>query len=172
MKAFANVGEFFSPAVPQLCQYWNQRSGGEATLARSQIDPIDLPRQSLPFIMLVDIERDPFRVRYRVVGTRIAALFSLDFTNHYLDRIGMPGSYQEAAADLYRLVSDTGQPVIGHYGYPTTPGRLVLSEFAILPIRTNGIVDQCLAVEHLDARLESFPGEIEPMRAPLPAERR
>ena len=44
--------------------------------------------------------------------------------------------------------------------YPNHHGRLVLSEFAVFPLSNNGLVDQCLAVEHLDVRAECFSGEL------------
>ena len=44
--------------------------------------------------------------------------------------------------------------------YPNHHGRLVLSEFAVFPLSNNGLVDQCLAVEHLDVRAECFSREL------------
>src|ERR1700740_344519 len=118
MQSFANIGEYFSSAVPGLCRYWLEKSDGRQAPARSDLDPLEMPKQSLPYTMLVDIDQKTLRVRYRVVGTAISRLFSMDFTGFYLNDILMPGDYRQAAEALYRHVALTEEPVVGHYGYP------------------------------------------------------
>lgn len=164
MLAYANLGEYFSPAVPSICGYYLGEAGGRAALSRTEIVVIDMPKPALPFTMLVDIDRTSMRLKYRVVGTGIAKLFGLDFTHHFFDEIVLPGAYRQAAEELYRQVALTGRPAVGQYGYPTYSGKLVLSEFAILRIENDGVVTQCLAVEHLDPRSEAFPSDIISMR--------
>jgi hypothetical protein len=117
LRAIANIGEYFSPAVPHLCRYWLEKSAGRARPSRQEIDALDMPKRSLPYVMLVDIERAPFRVKYRLVGTGIASLFSLDFGGRYLDQFLMPGTYRQEAQALYQGVAETAEPVVGHYGY-------------------------------------------------------
>src|SRR3954470_14752504 len=69
-----------------------------------------------------------------------------------------PNGLGEAIAETYRSVAEFHMPAVGHYGYPALDGNLVMSEFAVLPVSNDGIVNQCLAIDHLDVRSEYLPG--------------
>jgi len=81
--------------------------GGRRFPARAAFDPFDIP-DALGALWLLDIERDPFRLRYRLVGTRIVAAVGEDATGRYLDEL--PNADPERPLDLsrFRLTADTG----------------------------------------------------------------
>jgi hypothetical protein len=58
------------------------------------------------------------------------------------------------------MMMDEGEPIIGHYGYPMRDGRQTLSEFALLPLQSEGAITRCLAVEHLGAMGRVDPEDI------------
>ena len=74
------------PTILQLHDYWTLCRGKRAMPRRADIDPAEIPHL-LPNVFLVDIERAPFRVRYRVVGTNAVELQGRDFTGQYLDEM-------------------------------------------------------------------------------------
>jgi hypothetical protein len=164
MRAIVNVSEFFSPAVAGFCKYWIERSGGRNVVPRGEIDVIDMPRAILPNLLLIDLSRDSNDIRYRLVGTRLVYDYGLDFTGMRLSEFEPPCKLEEAIADTYGNAKDLAMPTIGHYGYPTRDGKMVMSEFAVFPISNNDLIDQCIAIEHLDVRSEHLPGDLAPLK--------
>jgi hypothetical protein len=148
MLAISNLGEYISSAVPEVCKYWIEKAGGRAAPTRNEVDVLEMPKSHLPRLLIVDIELEPFRVKYRLVGTHFSRQLAVDFTGKYLDQLVLPGTLRDEAIDLYRAVQRTGLPAVGHYGYPKQGGGQALTEFAILPISNGEIVTHCLAVEH------------------------
>jgi hypothetical protein len=77
-----------SVRVQRLYEYWRAKAGAEGAVPRrGDIDPTELP-DLLPNLMLLDVERDPLRFRYRLVGTRVVDFSYRDFTGTYLDEAG------------------------------------------------------------------------------------
>lgn len=74
------------PALQALYRYWLSHHPGEALPGRQHIDPCDLPK-FLPRLWLLDVQREPFRLRYRLVGTRICELVGKDLTGRWLDEV-------------------------------------------------------------------------------------
>jgi len=163
MRAIVNVSEFLSPAVASLCKYWTERSAGRLVVPRGEIDVIQMPRSALPHLLLVDLTRDSTDIRYRLVGTRLARDYGLDFTGLCLSDFTPPNGLEDAIAETYRSVAEFQMPAVGHYGYPALDGNLVMSEFAVFPVSNDGIVNQCLAIEHLDVRSDYLPGDLAPL---------
>ncbi len=74
-----------------LLEYWEglQREPGKLP-GRQHLDPVDIPTRVLPYVVISDVERDPFRVRFRLVGTRVVAGSAFDFTGRYGDEVCLP----------------------------------------------------------------------------------
>ncbi|MDY0885311.1 PAS domain-containing protein [Dongia soli] len=151
MRALANIGEYLSPAVPEICNYWLAKVDGRSAPTRAEIDPLEMPKGVLPHILLVDLERQTRQISFRLVGTHVAHMYGSNFTGASIDEIILPHGLTEALRELYGSTMDLGEPIVGHYGYPMRNGRQALSEFALLPLQSHGAVTQCLAVEHLGA---------------------
>jgi hypothetical protein len=80
---------------PQFLDYWTKLAVAKGGLpSRRDIDPIDIPRDALPFVFLVDVvrEQQALRFRFRMIGTGIAAVEGEE-----------TGRYLEDAADQARL---------------------------------------------------------------------
>lgn len=67
----------------QLYDYWCQKGRVDDIPKRIDISPAEFPRL-LPNISLIDIERNPFRFRFRLAGTRIREIFDREITGLYL----------------------------------------------------------------------------------------
>lgn len=67
--------------------YWLSRRLGEAPPPLSAIDPLALPRGALPWITVLEVERQPLRFRSRLVGTEVVAGIGVDHTGRYLDEL-------------------------------------------------------------------------------------
>lgn len=133
-----------SDRIRRLTAYWQSRRGDRPIPRRTDIDPADI-RDLLPNVVMVDVEQ-PFRIRYRLVGTRVVEFNRFDFTGRYLDdlRWDVEGRYTRA----YRLVTDIRQPVYGIDAWPLAGEMTGRSEIAILPLSSDGtLVDRCLTME-------------------------
>lgn len=113
--------------------------------SRADIDPADI-RHLLPAIALVDIEPEPFRVRYRVVGTRLVQDMGHDFTGLYLDELRFDRPDELLA--LYRRAVQERIPTFRSGTWRRPDGIVWGLETAILPLSDNDEqVTQCLAIE-------------------------
>lgn len=84
------------PRVRMFYAYWQGLPRGAGRLpARAAFDPFDIPK-TLGWIWMHDIEREPFRLRCRLFGTRVAATVGVDITGQYLQS---------------RPLSDPGRPL-------------------------------------------------------------
>ncbi len=133
-----------STRIPRLVDYWRRCCGTRRMPLQSEVDPADI-KDLLPNIVLTGIE-EPFRVRYRLVGTRVVEFNRLDFTGAYLDE--MRWDVTERYSRAYAQVAATCLP---HYGLDSWPLARSLhgrSEVVMLPMSTDGgRVDRCLSME-------------------------
>ena len=61
------LSEISSGMIQQFHRHWLQICGNGRLPQRADIDPANFKR-ILPNVILTDLERDPFRVRYRLCG--------------------------------------------------------------------------------------------------------
>ncbi len=133
------------PSITELYEYWLSRRGGRAMPRRADIDPADI-RHLLPAIALVDIEPQPFRVRYRLVGTRLVQDMGHDFTGFYLDELRFDKPDELLA--LYRRAAAEKAPAFRSGTWRRPDGIVWGLETAILPLSDDDArVTQCLAIE-------------------------
>ena len=146
MFTWTDVGQCKSRMVRQLNDWWiaNPESGGLPD--RRSFDPAQF-KALMPNLLIVEIEPDPFRVRYRLVGTRVAQFTGFDFTGKYLDELIAAGSASEWQ-NQYQAACANRRPVFGAITEPTTSGGTFTFEFGLFPISAGGAeVRQFISVE-------------------------
>ena len=67
-----------------LFGYWDGKRAGRAMPSREDIDPVEIPHY-MPSMILCDVELEPLRFRYRLIGTRLTELVHRDVTGCYID---------------------------------------------------------------------------------------
>src|SRR3546814_10590958 len=72
---------------------------------RADIDPVEIPRL-MPYVLIADIEHAPFRVRFRLVGTKVVEATGFEFTGKYLDEITLPDD-EGPVLESYQLASES-----------------------------------------------------------------
>ena len=71
--------------IRRLHEYWlSVHPVGGGLPGRQHIDPTAIP-ELLPWVWMVDVERDPLRFRYRLIGTEQVRAMETDATGRYLD---------------------------------------------------------------------------------------
>lgn len=97
------------PFARALYAYWLDLHPDDTTLpGRRHFDPVDLARrhpQILPNLWLVDVEREPLRFRYRLVGGALVDAGAVARVGRYVDRtvdLARPGNLNEALSGVAR----------------------------------------------------------------------
>ncbi len=139
--------EWMPPNIRQVSDYWNGLAGGQ-TPERSQLRIEDL-QPLLPFLLLAEFEFNPFRLRYRLSGTRVDQMTGLNLAGHYLDEFAT-GSYADAVNEMigyYEEASRTGRPRVWTYAWAGENPRLKIIWVALFPLKVDGVIRQCLSIE-------------------------
>lgn len=139
------------PLVRDLYDIWAAKRGGRDLPDRHDFDPADLkslmanmmigestPHKMIgeptPHKMIGEPIGAPFRLRYRLVGTRVAKVSGFDFTGRHLDEVLRPDLPEDWHAH-YLLSYQRRIPVFGQIDCPTKSGIAFTYEFGIFPLR-------------------------------------
>lgn len=108
--------------VQEAYAYWQALSKNGRNPARQAIDPTTIGVETLPHIVLIDVEDRPERrFRYRLVGTGVTRIFGADYTGNYLDEMGQGQVFGRIQA-FYSLVCDEQRPALLHGSYVAKSG--------------------------------------------------
>jgi len=77
---------FTDGRLVDLLRYWDGKRRDRRMPARSDIDPLELSSH-LGRLVLVDVEYDPFRLRYRLIGTKVTETLDRDMTGRYFEEV-------------------------------------------------------------------------------------
>ncbi len=134
---FERAEQAQSEKVRALFEYWQRLKRNGRPGPRTAFDPTEVPAL-LSSLLLGDIEADPFRVFFRLVGTKVAAFSRLDFSGRYLDALDYKGRDSIEWLECYRTVHATQNGVIG-VNRVTWPDEAPMEyEFALLPLERDG----------------------------------
>jgi hypothetical protein len=145
LSVYASPDEVRSEIVRLMLQWWLGNCAADIP-DRSDLDPADL-KPLLPNILISDVEHDPFRIRYRLVGTRAREATGFNIMGRYLDEL-LPTDPDEPWMDDYHLSYRTRRPVLGVSSIKTTSGGVFTYEYGLFPLRKGGTtIEQFVAVE-------------------------
>jgi hypothetical protein len=147
--ATLDLSELNSPRIHRLHAYWQHQHNKRGRLPRRGDIAPDQIMDLLPNIMIVDVEHDPMRFRYRLVGTRVVEYNGVEFTGRYLGEIGWPE--EQDLIDSYAFVVKSRKPFFGLLDWELVTGAVGRCEFVRLPLSEDGEqVSQILAMEDYD----------------------
>jgi hypothetical protein len=133
-----------------LFGYWQKlQAAGRPT--RTSLDPIEM-KPYLANLLTGNIEPQPFRVLYKLVGTLAAEYSQCDFSNRYLDELIYSGRDDVDWESCYRHVHATHHPIVGTCSLKGAAGRVIASyEYAVLPLwRDDDPAGSFVAIEVYD----------------------
>jgi hypothetical protein len=127
------------PRLMRLYGYWRSiRPAGARLPGRRDFDPVAVP-ELLPGIWLLDVQRQPFRLRYRLAGTGIVDAIGQEVTGLWFDKAHPTVG---DAADLVRSLRLAVERAIPqrHKGKPRlwSHHEFTLIEDLILPLARDG----------------------------------
>ncbi len=134
--------------ITTIHRYWRSiRPPGAVMPGRQHFDPAAVPRL-LPIIRLYDVHRDPWRFRYRLVGTELVRTVGRDFTGRWFDEMAPAGHASRSYANLVFVAS--GQGLCYRRGFPVftvVEKDHLTAERILLPLARDGCtVDIILAL--------------------------
>lgn len=154
-----------SPIVRRFHNIWQAKRGDRLMPSWQDIDPSEM-RAILPNMFVISIEQSPFRIFYRLIGTK-AVVFRHELTGRYLDEVVEYSD--EVRAELvkeYQMVCAQKRPTYSKDTLKTKFGNTLIVFGSIFPLSSDGeTVDRCIAVEDYEGG--SRPDDIAPSDADL-----
>jgi hypothetical protein len=145
---FLERHEITSKLIEGLEDHWHVLRGKRAMPRRDELDPLNLVPW-LPYLSTVELHYEPFRVRYRLIGTEVARIVGEDFSNRWLDETGWGDAGIALNRLLYERVAERCAP---SYGLSTItwqgkPDHVF--EWVLLPFGDGQTVTHCLSLDDL-----------------------
>lgn len=146
MPVWTEIDHNRSMMVRVLHSWWMEHGGAHRLPQRKDLNP-DALRPLLPNLFIAEAEHAPFRIRYRLVGTKAVQITGFDITGRYLDEL-LSAQPEVPWLDYYRLVYDSRAPLLGSVVVSAMSGGTFTYEFGLFPLTLGGSrVDQFVAVE-------------------------
>ncbi|MAO91355.1 MAG: hypothetical protein CMM78_00795 [Rhodospirillaceae bacterium] len=74
-----------SSRFKDILSLWTSLRTENALPTKSDFSPHAFNRSALPYLILIDVEHDPLRFRYRLTGTMAESIQNANLTGHYVD---------------------------------------------------------------------------------------
>ncbi|GAB4392807.1 MAG: hypothetical protein Tsb0032_09800 [Kiloniellaceae bacterium] len=146
MQSITSEDEIDSPLIRELFLYWRGKCDAGRLPRRADIDPADISKL-MPNLLIADIEYDPFRVKYRLVGTRVVEMTGFEFTGSYLDEIALP-NFEGPFLECYQRACERKEPIIARIKWSLTPEIVAEYDTCFLPLSDDGeTVNMALSME-------------------------
>jgi hypothetical protein len=157
VRRVSSVTELTSTKIAALARYWESKRGQRAMPRWRDIDPAEI-KPLLPHLLVSRYERDPFRVRYVIVGTWLAQFAGGDFTGRTLDELDFSSEDTDWHAHHLRFIAEKA-PTFGICRFVTQSGLERDYESAMFPIagEDGATVERALAIEDWARGVEVVP---------------
>ena len=125
------------PLLQEIYEYWRCLLRGRRMPARSDIDPLRIPRH-LPDLMLIDVLHDPRRFRYRLIGTRIVSASAEDRTGQFFDEVSFFQNHP-GVIEQYNAVVENAAPHISLEPFRNFSNNMTYqAKRLLLPLASDG----------------------------------
>jgi len=141
--------------------YWASKFEDGRLPGRRALDPLEIP-DLLPQIALLDISREPWDFRFRLVGTGLVSHLGGDLTGQWMSAI--PGLKPPSALfDDCHQVASTAEPSSSLRPYGGPANELFDAEDMILPLASDGRTpDMLLMFVEYVPKAPALPDETSP----------
>jgi len=122
------------PLLAAMLDLWS--AGREGTRLPARLDPLEMPRRVLPYLMLLDVERDPLTLRIRLAGTRLCESFGREMRG-----LALGDLFEDEAAAAVRAsarhLAGEARPRLGSQTYRRADGAWHYTQL-LLPLSAGG----------------------------------
>jgi hypothetical protein len=126
------------PDTITLYHYWLAKCGNRTMPTRVDIDPVEMPRQLLPGICILEVVSDERRYVYRLVGTGDVEVRGNDPTGKSVQE-GFFGPSAEDTLGWYDKVVETRAPLLDPTPFTAPNGKWITDETLFLPLSDDGV---------------------------------
>jgi hypothetical protein len=135
---FVTTLDRWNSRLRRLYDYWVSIMPPDRLPGRRHFDPTAIP-DLLPNLWLLDVQHEPFRLRYRLAGTNIVQALKREVTGMWLDDVHTKLKTETALLDRYRRIVLYGEPS-WRRGRPIFSHDPIWPEIEnlMLPLATNG----------------------------------
>lgn len=100
----------FEPRMRRLYECWQAiHPPGGGLPGRQHFDPAAVP-DALPNLRLIEVHRNPLRLRYRLLGSRVDMVHGRNLANRWLDEAHAGDRHLDTLLGEYAKVIESGQP--------------------------------------------------------------
>lgn len=126
------------PTVLQVLNYWYAKRETRRMPSPTDINPTDFPK-TLPHLMMLQVDYDPFQISYRLIGEHIAESHGINFRGRSVLDVNMQRSNLGTLLfELFKKVAELRRPV-GVGGEIEFPGGGYMNfEAAYMPLSVDG----------------------------------
>lgn len=117
-----SVAALDHPLLLGLLRHWETKRGARAMPVRADFRPEEM-HAFLGHIFLVDVENEPRRFRFRLLGTEIVTSYGIELTGKYTDAV-QPPAYRAMVERHYGQVADWGRPMVHRMRFTEHPGKI------------------------------------------------
>src|SRR5882724_7473010 len=125
-----------SPLLQRLLADWEVRRRERTLPGRRDFDPLDL-KYILGRLLLVDVERQPLRLRFRLVGTELARRSGVELTGRTLDEYPRP-DYRALMRCRYTQTVEERRPLSSVQTRLVVDNQVRRYEALLLPLAADG----------------------------------
>lgn len=142
-----------SKLVREGLAYWNRIRGHRPMPARADMNPLDIP-QLLPYVMLVDVLRDPLDFRFRLLGSAHDEVVGADYRGRLFSALPHTAEGNPVWAQYAQVVAEC-VPICGEISYVGRDPFLRRNlEHCLMPLSADGVtVNMILVVTALERRV-------------------
>jgi len=130
-----------------LLECWDKARNGRTMPARSDFDRLSLPRDLLANMFLLEVQHQPRRSQFRLMGTTVAEMLGEDWTGKYLDEL--PKANRQVI-NQYEETVEKQAPTEFHNQYIKIDPPATQTHDALPP--PTAAVEQRQGHEHVDGR--------------------
>ena len=135
-REMLEIAQGDAPFLEELLALWKARRGERRMPARRDFDAVELMRYG-GRIALIDVEYEPKRYRFRLIGSRMTEVLGRDSTGRYVDELYNDDFYETAVGPYERVLRDR-EPVTLH-GNMKRMGKEFLRFHSLdLPLSSDG----------------------------------
>jgi hypothetical protein len=136
MASAFDPAQLSAPRFKEAFAYWQSKLAGRLMPSRRDIDPVEIPRL-LPYVMLVDVLRDPLDFRYRLIGTEVRDILHGDYTGKRYSEVPGKGA-GSVVWSHYETVVVRKQPFLCTPPYVGPDRKLQRCDNLLLPLSDDG----------------------------------
>ena len=136
-------------------RYWEAKRQGARLPARADLDPVEM-KEWLPGIVLVNVtpdpaHRPPYRLTYRLIGTRATELRGHEAAGKSVEEAFFGNSLAEILEN-YRVVIEERKPVYDGDRTRSKSGGRLEAETLLLPLASDGVtVDMVICYQEIES---------------------